>query len=111
MAEKRFRKWTIEVEGLLIYGVKSGDMILERFQLNRRTSLDTVIEHDNTTVGDEVDQDCIIKEELSGRNQRRGEISTAEVFLQEIVEDRGGLINGSGEDINVIKVGVLLVRM
>ena len=39
-------------------------MILERIQLNRRTSLDTVIEHDNTTVGDEVDQDCIIKEEL-----------------------------------------------
>ena len=30
-------------------------MILERIQLNRRTSLDTVNEHDNTIVGDEVD--------------------------------------------------------
>ena len=71
-------------------------MILERIQLNRRASLDTVNEH-NTIAGDEVDQDCIIKEELSGRNQQQGEISTAEVFLQEIVEDRGGLIKGSGE--------------
>ena len=104
LAEKRFRKWTIEAEGVKTYGVRSGDMILERIQLNRRASLETVNEHHNTFAGDEVDQDCIIKE-LGARNQQRGEISTAEVFPQEIVENRGVLIKGSGEDIDKCNQG------
>ena len=79
-------------------------------QLNR-TSSDMVNEHDNTIAGDKVDQDCIIREnggirkESTGRNQQRGEVITAEVFPQEIVEDRGVLIDGGSEHINKCNQG------
>ena len=102
---------TTEADELQTHEVKSGHVTLESVQMNRKTSLDMVNEHDNTTAGDEVDQDCIIREnggirkESTGRNQQQGEVITAEVFPQQIVKDRRVLIDGGSEHINKCNQG------